>query len=80
MAQSKSILKTAKGDRVITIFIADTDYDKFENDILFAKSVVAEKYAQSPELFPVAMSDHFKFNGHVAKSEKTGMRLRLLRI
>jgi hypothetical protein len=79
VAQSKSIIKTKMGDRIITIFIDEPDYGAFESDIEFARSVVNKAMEESPELFPASMSEHYKFNGHTAISEKSGMRLRLIK-
>jgi hypothetical protein len=78
VAQSKNTTKTQNGDRVITIMINKSDYNAFETDIAFARCLIAKAIEETPELFPESMSVHYKFNGHIARSKKTNMRLRLI--
>ena len=79
MAQIKNRKKVAMCDRIITIEISKEEYNKFENNLDYAKKIVLGAYKAHPELFPISMADHFKFNGHARISEKTGMRLRKIR-
>ena len=78
MAQSKNTTKTQNGDRVITIYMDEPSYSKFESDIKFAKEFINKAMRETSELFPESMFEHYKFNGHTISSKKTQMRLRLI--
>lgn len=79
VAENKNTEKTVKGDRIITLYISDNDYNKFDQDIVFAREIIMAAMQADPELFPDCMHQHFKFNGHTQCSKKSGIRLRLIR-
>ncbi len=79
MAQIKNRKKVAMCDRIITIEISKEEYNKFEDNLDYAKKIVSGSYKAHPELFPISMADHYKSNGHARVSKKTGMRLRKIR-
>ncbi|OYT13024.1 MAG: hypothetical protein B6I19_07250, partial [Bacteroidetes bacterium 4572_114] len=79
MAQIKNRKKVAMCDMIITIEISKEEYNKFEDNLDYAKKIVSGSYKAHPELFPISMADHYKSNGHARVSKKTGMRLRKIR-
>jgi len=79
MAHSKHTETTAKGDRIIVIPLEKSDYDKFSENACFARQTIDKAISDTPELFPESARAHYKLNGHVKASAKTGYRLRTIR-
>lgn len=79
MAHSTFTEKRAKGDRIIVLKMDKDSYSDFTDKPSVAKLVIDKAIADSPELFPASVREHYKLNGHTPVSLKTGYSLRTIR-
>lgn len=64
MTENNNTEKTIKGVRIITLYITDDDYNRFDQDIVFIREIIITMVQVDPELFPSCMNQHFKLKEH----------------
>ena len=69
-----------KINRTIVLPFTESDYDRFMNDLSFAKEKVAHHFQTHPELFPADMRHGYFFNGRTRVSKKLNLNMRKLQI
>ena len=69
-----------KINRTIVLPFTESDYDRFMNDLAFAKEKVAHHFQTHPELFPADMRHGYFFNGTTRVSKKLNLNMRKLQI
>ena len=70
--------KARRGYRTLRLPISETIYERFIDDVSFARATVNQYYAESPELFPSQFDEGYIFNGLTTPSIKQGYQCRRL--
>ena len=72
--------KPRRGYRTIRLPIQESEYFKFENDVVFAREKTDQLYQKYPELFPATFVEGYVFNGKTTPSVKMDYRFRRIRL
>lgn len=69
-----------RGYRTLRLPIAETDYERFMTDTVYARARLADLYEHHPELFPENWAAGYALYGFTAESKKQAMRCRRVRL
>lgn len=69
------------GNKTIVFGITEADYEKFMNDVGYAKSKINKAIIKYPELFPAGIQKHgYSLNGKTRVSEKCGYSMLKIKV
>jgi len=69
-----------RGYRTLRLPIPEAIYEHFIDDVSFARVIIDQCYAESPELFPDQFDEGYIFNGLTTPSVKQGYRCRRIEL
>ena len=72
--------KPRRGYRTLRLPLPEADYQRFVNDVIFARQMLDRLYNEVPELFPSTFGEGYVFNGLCAPSIKQGYRCRRIQL
>jgi len=72
--------KPRRGCRSLRLPLAESSYDRFVSDVVFARETLDQLYKENPELFPYSFEKGYVFNGLTKASVKQGYRWRRIRL